>query len=68
MSQRGNQGRRMWQERRGTLAAEITDRITAESTERLRMWVSNGRVPWWIRVKARLRGRPIDLRRAGQAR
>ncbi len=67
MSQRGEQGRQIWRARRDTLATEIADQITAASMQQLHTWATNGRVPWWIRLKARLQRRPIDLRDAGQA-
>jgi hypothetical protein len=68
MSQRGRQGRQIWRRRRDTLATEIADQITAASSEQMRTWATNGRVPWWIRIKTRLQRRPIDLRDGGQAR
>jgi DNA-binding protein H-NS len=63
MSQRGNEGKRIWRERGPVLAQEITDEITTKSTERMNTWVEQGRIPRWIRIKARLQGRPVELPR-----
>jgi hypothetical protein len=68
MSHRGKQGRQIWRARRDTLATEIADQITASSIEQLRTWARNGRVPWWIRLKARLQSRSLDIRDEGRAR
>ncbi len=65
MSRRSVEGKRIWRERGDKLAAEITDRITdqitAESRQQMHSWAAAGRIPLWVRIKARLRGRRIDL-------
>jgi hypothetical protein len=59
MSQRGDEGKRIWRERGDALGHEISDQITAEANERMEGWARAGRIPLWIRAKARLRGRPM---------
>jgi len=65
MSQRSEQGKRVWRERGPALGQEIGDQIIADSNERMDGWVAAGRIPWWIRAKARLRGRPLPVLREG---
>ncbi|HEY1988203.1 MAG TPA: hypothetical protein VGG43_01955 [Acidimicrobiales bacterium] len=59
MSARGRAGKRQWQERQPGYGPELAGAITARSAEQMEGWAERGRVPWWIRVNARLRGQPI---------
>jgi hypothetical protein len=60
MSSKGRAGRQGWQARREVFADELADRIAASAADRMRVWSDRGRVPRWVRVKARLRGRRLE--------
>lgn len=55
MSRQSPAGRQRRQARREVFAQELADQITAEATEQMQSWSDRGRVPWWVRAKARLR-------------
>ena len=59
MSARGRAGKQQWQARQPGYGQELAEAITARSADQMDSWVERGRVPWWIRVNARLRGQPI---------
>ena len=65
MSKRSREGKRIWRGHDRERGTEIADQITTEAGEQMRTWEADGRVPWWVRVKARWRGRRIRRRGDG---
>jgi hypothetical protein len=56
MSRRGRAGKQSWRDRQPADGQELADEITARAAEQQRRWAEQGRMPGWIRAKARLRG------------
>ncbi len=69
MSRQGSVGRQRWHAQRVTFAQELAGRITADATDQMQRWSERGRIPWWVRAKARLRHRVMQISlRIGMAR
>ncbi len=59
MSARSRQGKHDWQQRHPDYAGELREQIIAGAGARWAGWAARGRVPWWVRAKARIRGRQL---------
>ncbi|MGH2719619.1 MAG: hypothetical protein ACRDJU_13735 [Actinomycetota bacterium] len=59
MSAKSEAGKREWEQRRGSYGAELRAQIEQAAAERKQAWADLGRVPVFIRLKARLRGAAV---------
>ena len=61
MTSKARQGQTEWRARTGGYRAELGEQIRADADGRMERWAARGRVPFRVRLFARLRGQPVKL-------